>query len=367
MDFLSCNPIVFVIGKEYEILINTVENGIVTIKIGGNVYYEENAGVLYSEKNYTKIRVPSEVLNEEKRYTVIYRRTIEKKAYYSEFEEPKTADFVFSPILKEENINIYHLADVHYRFGTAEKTARYFGDDLDLIIMNGDIGEVESIESYLNVCKFAGRLSEGRIPVIFSRGNHDTRGKLAERFTDFFPSNGNNTYYTFEIGRLWGVVLDCGEDKLDNHPEYGGTNIFEAFRRRETDFIKQIEPPKDKLCFAISHICPAQTSLDGNPFFDIDLDVYSAWNTELARIGIKFMINGHMHKAYLLPKNSEKSTLPHEYPVIVGSAIDYNASYLWGTALTVNKNTLDVKFTDNNQTVKEAYVIELETGNIIKV
>lgn len=366
MNFLSCLPSVFVIGNEYEILINVCHNGVCAIDIDGKIYYEENSGVLSSEKTYAKIRVPQNELDVAKKYCVIYRKTINRKAYFSKFDEVQKAEFSFKPLLKKDNINIYHIADVHYRFELAKKTSAYFGDDLDLLIVNGDIGEVETEQNYFEVCKFMGEISGGNIPVIFVRGNHDTRGKLAERFTDFFPSNGKNTYYTFEVGCLCGVILDCGEDKPDNHKEYNGVNMFEPFRKRETEFLKKLQPRPDKMTFAISHICPAQTTLKKGDIFDIERDIYNEWNIELARIGTRFMISGHMHKAYLLEKNSPNSLLKHDYPVIVGSACFENSD-IWGTAMTISGEKLLVKFTDSNKQVRETYAIELNTGNIIEL
>ena len=34
MSFLSCTPTVFVIGNEYEILVNTEKNGIICVAVG---------------------------------------------------------------------------------------------------------------------------------------------------------------------------------------------------------------------------------------------------------------------------------------------------------------------------------------------
>ena len=50
LDFLYCTPTVFVIGKEYEILINLNEFGLCFVKIGDTLYYEDNSGVLPSER-----------------------------------------------------------------------------------------------------------------------------------------------------------------------------------------------------------------------------------------------------------------------------------------------------------------------------
>ncbi len=367
MEFLSCLPIVFVIGRNYEILVNTKKNGICAIEIGGRRYYEENSGVLSSEKSYAKIRLPQRVLDAAKAYTVIYRETIHRKAYNSEMGDEQEATFSFKPIQKTDGINIYHVADVHYGYELALSTSDYFGDELDLLVVNGDIGEVESELSYLNICTFVGKVSRGAVPVVFTRGNHDTRGRLAERFCDIFPSQNKNLYYTFELGRLRGIVLDCGEDKNDDHPEYAGVNLFSEYRRRQTRFLRGLRKKDDKLTFAVSHVCPVQTTLKPGDPFDIERDVYSRWNTELHRLGVSFMLCGHIHRAYILPKNSEKSTLPHDYPVIVGSARFKGGVDLWGAAITVSGDDLSVKFTNSEKKVKKEYILDLQTGEVTEI
>ena len=355
MDFLYCNPSVFVINDCYEILILTKENGIISVIIDGQHYYQENSGVLSSEKNYAKIRIPQKVLDKAKKYTISFARTINRKAYYSEIAKPHLKEFSFKPITKNNDINIYHIADVHDRFNIAKKTVGYFNDNLDLFVVNGDIGEVETLHNYYDVIKFVGEISKGYIPVIFVRGNHDTRGKLAELFTDFFPANNKETYYWFTIGNLNGVVLDCGEDKLDHHIEYGPINIFHQYRIKETEFLKSLKL-SDKFTFAISHICPSHTTKNKGDIFDIEKDIYVKWNEELNRLNIKFMLTAHMHKTYILNQTCEMSTVPHDYPVIVGSACYDND--IWGTALTIKDNHIVVKFTDSNKEVQEETIIE---------
>ena len=43
MSFLLCPPSVFVIGNEYEILVNAKQNAMLAVQIDGTVYYEENS------------------------------------------------------------------------------------------------------------------------------------------------------------------------------------------------------------------------------------------------------------------------------------------------------------------------------------
>lgn len=363
MDFLSCTPSVFVIENEYEILINVKEKGIIAIEINGVKYYEDNAGTLSSEKVYSKVRIPQDLLNASRKYTVTYRSAPERKAYYTKLGEEQRADFSFKPLEKTENINIYHIADVHYRFDLGISAADYFGDDTDLFIFNGDIGEVENFNHYFEVAKFTGEVSKGMIPVIFVRGNHDARGKMAEFFPEYFPAAGKKTYYKADIGALKTLVLDCGEDKPDGQIEYGGVNDFYSFRRRELSFLKSIDT-NSNTDLVITHICPMQTTTEAGGQFDIERDLYTEWHKELNRIDVDFMLCGHMHKAYVLKKNDPRSLISNSFPVIVGSAC-FGDKDLWGTAITLTFDKIFVKFTDKDKNIKESFVIDRKTKEIL--
>lgn len=365
-EFLFCTPTVFVIGDEYEILINLNAFGICFVKVGNTLYYEENSGVLPSERTIVKIRVPQKALDCAKEYEVIFRKTDNRKGYWSTFMPPKTEKFAFKPIEKTENINLFYISDVHYKFDIAKKTASYFGEDVDLFVVNGDIGEVETVQNYLEVCKFVGEIANGKIPVIFSRGNHDTRGRLAELFSDYFPCQGKKTYYAFEVGCLNGVVLDCGEDKADVNKEYDssedtpfeylGTNRFHDYRKQELEYLKTMQPCEEKITFAVSHICPAMTTKQPGGRFDIDRDVYTNWCKELDRINPAFMLCGHYHSAFMIMPDDERNLVPHNYPVVVG--ISCETEHFWGAAIVLNKHSAEVMFTDETHTVQERYELK---------
>ena len=74
--FLSCKPTVTIINEDYVIILNSKENGILAVEIGGVLYYEENSGVLSSEKNYAKIRIPQKTLDKAKKYTVVFKKSL---------------------------------------------------------------------------------------------------------------------------------------------------------------------------------------------------------------------------------------------------------------------------------------------------
>ena len=364
MSFLICAPSVFVIGEEYEILVNAKENGILHIEIGGEEFYEENAGILETERAFAKIRVPQAVLDRAESYTVVYRKTIAHRAYFSEIAEAEREIFAFRPIKKQDGIKIYHLADVHSAFDFAEKNAAFFGDETDLFIMNGDIAEVENPEDFVRVAIFLANVAKGAVPIVFVRGNHDTRGRLSHFYTDFFPANGKNTYFTFSVGPIDGIALDCGEDKPDDYfygaeydfkPAYSGINRFSPFRRRELAWLKAQKEMKKPYRLAISHICPMQTARRAGSDFDIERDVYTEFSKELSRLGTQAMLCGHIHKAYFMMPGDGQSLLPHDFPIAVGSAMerkeDGTLSALGGMAIVLKKGEMHVRVTNQEKEI----------------
>lgn len=358
MNFLKCTPTVFVIENDYEILINTISCGIISVNVNGKTYYEENSGVLSSEKSFAKIRLPQTELNKAKSYEICFRKRVKRQAYFSKFDEKICATFSFSPIDKTENINVYHVADVHYNFNSAIKTCSYFKNDIDLFIVNGDIGEVETEENYFEVARFTGEISHGQIPVVFARGNHDTRGKLAEKFTDYFPANGKDTFFTFNVGAISGVVLDCGEDKLDSHPEYNNVNDFSSFRQKQLKFLSNLNKSENKYFIAVCHMCPVIGDIERREVFTIETNTYKKWNDELIRIGVDLMICGHYHKTFIAENNDAKNLFSHPYPVIVGSALD-DKNKVIGCAMVLQNNTVEISFTDENNSVLERKFLKI--------
>ena len=353
-SFLRFAPAVCAVEEDYEILVATKERGMVLIEIGENIYEDLRAGVIRAEADYFKIRVPQSVLDDAKAYTVVFRGSLEKKPYFTTFAPHKTETFSFRPILKTEGVRIYHIADVHYYFPNAKKTVTYFGDDVDLFVVNGDIAEVQTEENYYDTLEFLGFIGKGSIPMVFSRGNHDTRGRLSERFTEFFPEVDGNTYYTFKVGPLTGIVFDCGEDKIDKGPEYDNTegvphkyrglNRFHEYRRKEARFLSRIAEEGKRFDVAIGHVCPNMTTFDPSSIFNIDADVYADWTKSFERMQIKFMLCGHYHRVFLLMPDDPRNIVPHNYPVVVASDVK-DTDYVGG-ALTYYPDHLDVAFTN---------------------
>jgi len=347
---LKTSPAVFAVGNHYQIIVEVQSESLMHVKIGSKTYYDESNGIMNSLSPLHRVNVPIELLDNAKEYTVCIRPLIARKPYFPETNELMEFHYTFRPV-PEKNIRAYHIADAHNRIEQPVKAANTFGK-LDLLILNGDIiDHCGNPEQFANIYKICSLLTSGSIPVIFSRGNHDMRGMFAEKFANYVPSQYGNTYYTFRLGSIWGIVLDCGEDKLDSHPEYGYTVACHTFRKRQTDYIKAViqnarneyeqEDVKTKL--VIAH-CPFTQRFA--PPFDIEEEIYREW-TSLLKEHIKpdLMICGHTHKCGISHVESGNNQLRQPCTVVIASE-PQNDRFI-GCGFIIDDNQIEVVFTDS--------------------
>ncbi|MBR4761495.1 MAG: metallophosphoesterase, partial [Clostridia bacterium] len=308
-------PAVFAVGREYQIMAPVTESSLFWVEIGGKRFCDEQNGIMRSICSTHRVRVPMSVLDSAGEYTVCERVIIDRKPYFPEIGETKKRTFKFYPVPRE-NARVYHLADAHNMIDIPVKAASFFGK-IDLLIMNGDIPDHSGkIENFDTIYKIAEALTGGSVPVVFARGNHDMRGYFAEQFADYTPSLNGNTYYTFKVGGIWGIVLDCGEDKDDSNAEYGGTVCCHAFRERQTEFIKEVIENRKKEYEAkdVTHriiVCHNPFTYLQTPPFDIEGEIYGEW-AKLLKDNVKpeLMICGHVHELFVSKSGSRWESIP---------------------------------------------------------
>ena len=363
MNSLKYTPTVCVVGDNYQIIYRTTLDGISFIEIGGKKYYETNAGFIPAFRRIHKITVPQTALNKAGKYSLHFEECIDKKPYFPVKGPEEVYEFNFKPMIKKDAIKAFFVADIHGRYELAKGACLHFGDELDLFIAAGDIidssEKLEHIDAYL---EFLADVAHGEIPVISIRGNHDTRGYCAEDFVDYIGTDGAvNTYYKFSCGPIGGIALDVGEDKWDNHPEYGGFNIFEHFRTIETEFVQNATPISDEYRYKIA-ICHVPIPTYNPPLdapFRIEEEKLGIWTRELERIGVSCMLAGHTHKAGYFAPNGENDRYPHNYPVVVGAEVGRQEGILYyvGTALTFANGKIYGEFINNKDEVVGTFEI----------
>lgn len=213
---------------------------------------------------------------------------------------------------------------------------------LDFMVFNGDMtsfmGSIDDIER--DFLKRATNTFAPNLPLVYVRGNHETRGPGFSEIMNLFPTPTGTPSYMFFNGPAAFLVLDCGEDKPDNDIEYGGTAAYDAYRETIAQWLAEaIATPEFKAAkvkIALMHI----------PF-----EKESGWwgNNELKRLllpllneaGIDLMLCGHNHRYSF--RDDKSSGI--NFPILVNS----------------NNDRLDVKV---NQSAIEVDVVDA-TGKVL--
>ena len=353
---LRTAPAVFAVDKEYHIMAPVTGSSTFWVKIGDKEYYDESNGILRSEVSIHRVIVPMDELDSSGEYTVFERPIIERKPYFPTTMPVVEKTFAFKPVAKSGKIKAYHLSDTHNRTVGPIAAARVFGD-IDLLILNGDIPDHSgTAENMMTVYMLVSEITRGNIPTVFSRGNHDMRGLCAEKFAEYTPNSKGNTYYTFRLGSLWGLVLDCGEDKPDSHEEYGHMICCHAFRKRETEFIKSVIAKGEYNEQGIENkvvIVHNPFTHKLNPPFDIEGEIYTEW-ARLIDDNIKpdLMICGHTHKVGIYERGCEFDDYGQPCTLVVAAEI--SGEHYAGCGFTFNNDSITVTCTDSNgKTVSE--------------
>lgn len=362
-------PAVFAVKDKYQIMVWARTDVLFWVTVDGVDYHDHSNGIVRSSTRIHRVNVPMEALDKAGEYTISYRRIIERKPYFPTTEEPVSQTIKFKPVNPDGPIRIYHLSDTHGRFTDPAAAAGYFGDDLDMFILNGDIVDHSgSIENFKLIFRLCEAVTGGQRTCVFSRGNHDLRGFCAENIAEYSAAEDGHSYYSFRAGRVWGMVMDCGEDKPDDHAEYGNTVACHEFRREETEYLKKViknadeefNAPGVEYRFVIVHNPFSYTI---NPPFDIEQPLFKEWLDLLEQNARpQAMISGHLHGAYVAHKGGNLDSKGQICPVIIGSreAKDKDGKNDFiGCAMTIEGNKMKVEFTNKTHEVMGGETIEL--------
>ena len=353
-DFLCYHPMVYVVGDEYEIMFKTEAAGAAWVLIDGVRYTDNFGGVVRSASTTHKVYVKQEILDRAKKYTVVLAVLPERPAYFPKTSEYFEKEYSFRPI-PDVNIRAYMLADTHSWVEEPARAAEYFGEgNLDLLILGGDNGNTADDEtSVLTMAKIAHIVAKGEIPVIYMRGNHDTRGAYAEFLSEYVGTDRGKTYFPVKLGRISALILDGGEDKLDTHEAYGDIADYVAFRYEQLEFIKNVKLDGE-IKLVMCHV----------PFASFDTpfnEVFALWTEELNKKEIDLMLAGHRHGLFMFGAGESKiNDTVADFPVCVGSNINkHDPGTYVGTAILIGKDEITLRFTNADMKVFEEHKVKL--------
>lgn len=291
---IKYKPAVYIVENEYQIVFGSNVEALAWVEVDNKRYYEDYAGYYNSTKKMHKVIVPMDVLDNAKEYTV----GTQKLTYRGPFGGFKGREieetYSFRPVDTSDGLNYYSISDVHMGLECSKEASDY-NKDKELLILAGDI--ISMIDTYRDAAytnKVAYELTKGEIPVIYARGNHELKGKYMEEFHDYVGANGEDFFYKFSFGNVYGLVLDIGEDHDDDYWEYYDTCDFNEYRNRQLELIKSELESKEYLNYeyrlVVCHI-PLPFINARHNHVDFKKDV----TTLLNQMDIDMVISGHQH------------------------------------------------------------------------
>lgn len=297
-------PVVYVVGNEYQIVFQTYSKGTAWVTIDGIEYNETYAGYRKTEEKIHKIIVPTAALDNAEEYTVSTRSMLLRGPYSALQGKTIVNTYRWRGLNSEDGLDYYVLSDTHNTQKSPSSAAGYFGDKLDFLICCGDTASwIDREEDLTEMLRLAASITKGQIPVVYARGNHETKGILAHEYYKYVGADGENFYYTFRIKNVWGVVLDIGEDHGDKYEAYYGTAKFNAYRRAQTEFLDDILEQADyefnakgvDYRIAVCHI-PLTVKYTND-----HAKVYKdAWIKRLNKMKLTILYGGHVHQLWYI-------------------------------------------------------------------
>jgi predicted phosphodiesterase len=262
------------------------------------------------------------------RYRVISREIVNLRHYRVDHGEAITNVFQEFRTLdrRKQGYDFLVFNDVHGQATNIPNLLQAAGPKpYDFVIFNGDILSFVTNETQISailnqaVASFASTTA-----LYWVRGNHETRGDLAPQLPAYLGLPGDRYYYSFDHGPVHFIVLDGGEDKIDEHREYGGRADFFRYRREQGEWLKQEVRSKafrrSKYQVVICHMpFPSKQAADPKrtkepgAFLGMP-DAFEQFGATLEKAGVDLMISGHMHVPAIVPPERGR----HSYPIVQG-------------------------------------------------
>ena len=327
------SPAVFDNGEGYSVIFATSDKSTAYIEYDYNgkhvKRYDENNGRKIGDVKVHSIKVPYEELSNNS-YKVGATRVIDELSYGGRLGKTIESKSIKFNNNFGDDINILTISDWHTHNKLAKKTISYLGK-YDAVALLGDSAPGIMVENDIvnYLVDFAGDLTNGEIPVIFVRGNHETRGEMASKLSTLLKMD--TFYYKTSLGNYNFIVFDSAEDKEDSHPEYGSMDVYSGSRKRMINWLETLDNKENKKTIALTHakeICMEE---------DLSKEAYD----KLDKLNVSFLAAGHEHISKFI-----KST---PYPILIDGGIDANGAGTYvASMLKLSPENIKVISVDSN-------------------
>ncbi len=312
-------------------------------------YYDTEIGIKRTSKIHAvtltglkpgttyRYRVYSQEVLSHKEYKVIYGKVAATAAFKVELPRFTTLDKT------KQNTTFLVVNDIHEK---NDVMARLFNNasykDKELVFFNGDMMSLFDKESKLwgGFMDKAVELFASEKPLYYVRGNHETRGQLADQFKHYVRPNDNTLYFSFRQGPVYFICLDTGEDKADTDFEYYGITDYDNYRTQQAEWLRKVvaseEYKQAPLHVVIAHIPPRFTK----DAWHGDIEIREKFIPILNQANVDLMLCAHLHEFVYTEPNANL-----KFPILTNSNETIVSAKADGGKLDIKVIGLDGKTT----------------------
>lgn len=377
------NPSVYMSGEGMYNIVwkNNVKGiGYVTYKYNGKTYtvYDEESGIIRSDDYTHTVRVPMKHLDAAGSYTVNAAEVISRDGLSLKLGSSISISSTFRGYKGESEIKFSFFSDSHLTKSNKSyliSSSKNIFDNtmggintVDVAVFNGDIANNAPTEDDFNlILEYAYTITEGKMPALYVKGNHECRGEYAQYLYKYLSYTNGEFFTMMDYGPISIMITDIGEDKEDDHEEYGGLNDMDHYLAEQLAWVSSgIEYSKgSRYHVAISH----------SPTF-VDRLISDEIINVATSMGTDVLICGHSHQSAYYdvnhPRNKVKS-----FPVVhdgghnnsqtmrsllvTFSNDTYNFDHLSDTGTVMSNNVLKAKYMGSSPAPKTEEKEEVKT------
>jgi len=144
-------------------------------------------------------------------------------------------------------------------------------------------------------------------PLIYVRGNHELRGPFARNVFDYVPTPEGRFYDARDLGPIYLLVLDTGEDKPDDTNVYADLNKTIPYRAEELTWLRDHVKTTPRLASA-----PFRVIVMHQPQWGWLEGGNGPWIATANEAKVDLVLAGHTHRFSYDPPNAT-----HSYHVLV--------------------------------------------------
>jgi predicted phosphodiesterase len=292
----AVQPVVFDVGTDkYSVVFatNADAQAYVTYTYNGELktVYANEAGYKAIGKIHS-VKIPRTELDGNQ-YTAHSTRVLERLSYGGKLGKTiSTKTFTLKNTTNVVEPKIIAASDWHNRLSLLDSTARYSGQNVDLVIFNGDYADYYINEQQIIKYFLCGAfiLTKGEIPGIFVRGNHEVRGN--EKIEDLGRKIGlANMYYQVQRGNNLFTIFDTAESEGGDQWEHDGFYDMIPYFTEQVEWFESLPVPDTSINNIVLMHDPNFTTPHDEPHADL----VRRFKNKANAFNIDFSVSGHSH------------------------------------------------------------------------